>query len=368
MIGSVFADELLQGPRGRRLCWELTGQWSYDLPAPSSQQLRACVDSTADLLRIDDEQTGLRLFEALQRSTDVAMYWQEPDECDARLADEGFADALRPIAEAVAASVHGRWWDSGLADSDQHCVALTDDSRPAQWPRLDGAAERLAQWRARVDASNAQMRRLRTGDADKPFPRHGTGWVPVPGRAGGARQFYSEADGWGNISGCWWSAPVELTATSRALPGRGPLGLWLVEDAATSSGALSWPVRPAASTRVFEITGADAWADLVLRYPVDVSDGRGPDWQHCTGRRGSWLMPDWQSVAERFDAVHLPVAGYLSGAGRPVTVGPGAASVIAGWAPDTTYWLTDALTITGPHRSWAYDRSDESWRVAAGNG
>lgn len=67
-----------------------------------------------------------------------------------------------------------------------------------------------------------------------------------------------------------------------------------------------------ADTRVYEITGPDAWADLVGRYPMDVSRARRHDWWRTTRRAGRWLIPDYLAVTADFDAVHLSVAGYLT--------------------------------------------------------
>jgi hypothetical protein len=53
--------------------------------------------------------------------------------------------------------------------------------------------------------------------------------------------------------------------------------------------------------------------------------------------------------------VHLSVAGYLATAGRRLPVGD-AGTVLAGWDPDQTYWLTDILTLGGPASTWV--RSD----------
>ena len=56
-------------------------------------------------------------------------------------------------------------------------------------------------------------------------------------------------------------------------------------------------------------------------------------------------------IAVDYDAFHLGVYGYLSRAGRALKVG-NAASVIAGWDPDSTLWLTDSFT-TEPATRWS---------------
>ncbi len=74
------------------------------------------------------------------------------------------------------------------------------------------------------------------------------------------------------------------------------------------------------------------------------------DWYRTTGRDGRWVMPDWSRVAEMYGGVHLTVTGYLAAAGTAIDVDDDAASVIAGWAPDETHWLTDA---SAPTATWS---------------
>ena len=78
---------------------------------------------------------------------------------------------------------------------------------------------------------------------------------------------------------------------------------------------------------------------------------RRHDWYRATGREGRWVIPEWAAVAERYDGVHLSVEGYLEAATTAIPVSDGWASVIAGCDPDTTWWLSDAVTPTGETRS-----------------
>jgi len=58
------------------------------------------------------------------------------------------------------------------------------------------------------------------------------------------------------------------------------------------------------------------------------------------------------------------VAGYLAAAGTAITVDADTASVIAGWAPDDTYWLTDTVNLdSADSRTWVCDTSGRhpSW-------
>jgi hypothetical protein len=329
----VRADELLAGPRGRRLCFELLGLASFGLSTVPTSQVAEQVTRIADELRADEAAAGPRTFQALRESAWVAMYWQEPDECDQALGTPHWAQALRPVAEAVAAGTGTAWWTAPVDLDDQHVAAFLDEGHGAATPALTGAVGALSAWRSGIDEQNAAMREWRARTHS------------------------------GNVSGTWWSSPImsAIPSTMRAVARFGPALLWLVEDYLGFGRAATWPVHPARPPRVFEVTDEHAWADLVRQYPLDVSDARGPDWQRATGRAGAWLIPDWQAVAGDFDAVHLTVSGYLSAAGRDLAVSPGRGSVIAGWAPDTTYWLTDILAITGPVTDWALDEDDNRW-------
>lgn len=74
-----------------------------------------------------------------------------------------------------------------------------------------------------------------------------------------------------------------------------------------------------------------------------------------------WVMPDWAAVAVEYDAVHLVVSTYLSVGGTAIEVEPGVHSVIAGWAPGDTYWLTDVVEVEPQGRVFVKDRDDDLW-------
>ena len=154
-------------------------------------------------------------------------------------------------------------------------------------------------------------------------------------------------------SGHWWCTPVHsrLAATTRALPGLGAVGLALVEDGSDWTKARCQPVSPRPAARACEITGPDDWAQLAARYPLDVTRSRRHDWWRVTGWTGTWLIPDYTAVAADYDAIHLTVLGYLTTAGRDLPAGD-ARTMLAGWDPDTTYWLTDCLAPAGPATCW----------------
>jgi hypothetical protein len=368
MAWPAAPEELLAGPRGRRLCFELAGPHNDELlseacpgwtalrhePAGAgSDQLAAelaSLVSRADLNAIAASSDEAGLLEVVAAPVGDAMYWQPPEDWDLALAVPAMADVLGPVARAVTQAPAARWWSSPLdRDRQQYVQFLAQD--PARQrdddppPPLSGAAGRLADWLA--DTLDDERRAAeRPADPSAPY------------------------------SGYWWSTPAlsGLVTTTRSLPGLGAVGLELVEDGLGWTDAWCWPLRPRPDVRVYEIRGPDDWAGLVARYPLDVSKARRHDWWDVTGWAGTWLMPDFTAVAADYDAVHLTVGGYLTTAGRGLSV-PGhggvvpghrgrlagyasalrdgaAGTMLAGWNPDETYWLADVLEPAGPASRW----------------
>ncbi|MFC3964712.1 hypothetical protein [Nocardia jiangsuensis] len=66
--------------------------------------------------------------------------------------------------------------------------------------------------------------------------------------------------------------------------------------------------------------------------------------------------------------MHLTVTGYLAAAGTATLGTAGTAIVIAGWAPDATYRLTDIAEFDDVARTWACDTSGRRprWTEAGG--
>jgi hypothetical protein len=152
------------------------------------------------------------------------------------------------------------------------------------------------------------------------------------------------------------------------LGAHGPAGLRLIEDSLGWDRATVHPVAVPDGSRILELDGPEAWSELCRRYPLDVTASRRHDWYRTTGRgQGVWVQPNWAAVARDADAVHLTVAGYLTTAGRAVPVRDGVASVLAGWDPDATFWLTGLPTPAGEGdapeaQEWELDRERDRWR------
>lgn len=349
------ADALLSGPRGRRLCLALvTRPPALSWPAltwvggaaghPAGRfdpaQLRASLAAAVAATDLDAVGLPERSDAALLESVDSARYWQEADDADQLLTDPSLAELLAPVAEAVVAAPRTGWWAEPLDRDRQHTISWPTGEPPEHRAPVPADVDRaLRQWRETTLAEEQRAARERPAD-----PR-------------------------ANWSGSWWSTPALSGAvtSSRARPDdpvsrRGvrvpipvPVGLTLVEDELGWPTARTWPVRVRADARVYEVDGPAAWTALVERHPLEVSASRRHDWYRVSGEDGAWVVPDWAGVADQYDAVHLTVDGYLSTAGRALPVARGGAparTVLAGWHPDATWWLTDVLAVGGEPVDW----------------
>jgi hypothetical protein len=165
--------------------------------------------------------------------------------------------------------------------------------------------------------------------------------------------------------GAWWSAPagVGLPHTTRKLDSVIPAGLHCRDDSFGESRACVWNVDVAAGARVAEIHDLPDWRQIVEAHPRPVSDSQREEWSRQFGWSGPWLLPDWGALAQRWDGVHLSVRGYLRCHERIAPV-QGGRTVLAGWDPDATYWLRDAIALPGSAaESWVRDPAGEGeWR------
>ena len=347
----TVAEELLAGPRGRRLCLnyvsgidQAVGEAVFWLghaldPNPGtlirfgdgqSDDPTFTADDVADLIRGADLSALSRgaLRDALCASVEQAMYWQEADGSDAVAALPPVREALASVAERVAA---------------EH-PNLTTPAQDAQW---------AVEWVAEADSGPLQNTPAQVLSE----------WGVVRHEA--ERQAIQErpADPRANFSGEWWSIPHGLLTTrSNALD-----ALQLVEDPLGWDVATVIPVR--GSGRVREIGSAEDWAALCREYPADVTATRRHDWLRVTGHEGPWLIPDWERVAQQWDAVHLTTVGYLSAATRLIMVDGERASVIGGWAPDSTVWLSDVVReAPEPRQQWRRAEGGNEWVRDDGDG
>lgn len=330
MHAGPHAEDILAGPRGRRLCLSaaesldpsirsLRAEFAPDPLDPEVARTLAAALTDLDPAPLAGERDELRMLEPLAQAVSLAAYWQPPYEDDVVAEVPEVREALLPVAKALLAAPASEWWSSGLA-KDQQFIEWDD----RQEARLDlrPASDKLAAWKAVTLAEEAGAR-SRPSNPVAPW------------------------------SGSWWSSPANsgLPRTARALDGLGSVGLDLEEDGFGEREARVVPLVARDGIRVYEIFGPDDWVSLVERYPLEVSLSRKHDWWRVTGLDSAWLIPDWQAVAEDFDVVYLSVTGYLSTAGRALEAGP-AHTVLAGWSPDESYWLTDALDIGSVPTEW----------------
>lgn len=357
----TFADDLIAGPRGRRLLLEFTlASERLTAPRMSEHSLGSAVFDASYHLDPDKERIGFftradaqeadpspirgyvgpetvaeriaaltltdptpqLLRQVLQKSVEWAMYWQPPDGTDTLAATDPVLTQLRRVAEHLAAAPATAWWSQSIPLTEQWCVMWNEDSVGFQIPPM---GRTLKAWREKIQQLELML-------------------------AGSGQEH----------NGDWWSIPPSpICASTRELPDGTPAGLHGVED--TYGWDIGWGQRvtPLTEARVFEITGAEAWAELCERFPLEVTAQNWSQWWETTGHVGGWVIPDYVEVAQHYDAVHLTVRGYLATAGRavPVPVDGNHAAMLAGWNPDETFWLTDNMKIDNSAVTWTRDNT-----------
>jgi hypothetical protein len=342
---------LLAGPRGRRLLLQLAALLDEEVsgalmllgheldPGRGTARLmltlgdreapRVSPGDLVDLLeRISRSPLDEELLPAaLQESVDSARYWQEPDGVDALAALPALRESLRPLARAVAATATAGGWGRPAAPL-QHVL---EEAGPGA-PQLSGPHGDVARWGRLTREDEARAAVERPSDPREPW------------------------------SGQWWSMPLGLHVSHDHVPA----ALDLIEDGTGADEFVTTPVS--GPGRCLEITGAEDWVRLCRELPLEVTASRRHDWFRTTGVDGRWVVPDWERVAERWDAVHLTVLGYLSGATRALGVAPGVGSVIAGWDPGATVRLAPgAPDAAGPPQRWRREQEHGAgWVPVAG--
>lgn len=370
---SMSPDELVSGPRGRRLCVEFvraaehvddgevgdlgtalfwagyvldpgrgtsqirlftaddaSGCTQAPIPRePSQEAIEAAVSALSDAVL--PEASPRLLLEALAATVGAARYWQEPDGVDALAALPEARGPLLRVAEHLVGAAAAQWWGDPAMLSPQFATVWDAETGDAP-PSSREARRLLSAWAVEQRALEERAKRDRPVDPSE------------------------------NWSGEWWSTPPrDLLRTTREISGFGPVGLHLEEDSHGWDRAVVSPVNATGAARVFEIDGAAAWAGLCRDFPLDVSAEKRHDWFRTSGRAGDWVVPDWSRVAEHWDAVHLTVRGYLAAAGTAIDCGAGQASMIAGWDPDASFWLRDAAWAADTGETWY--RSDNETHV-----
>lgn len=335
----ITAADLLEGPRGRRFLLELLTAvmpGHGDVTARVRRAVGRAVtsgddDAARELARAliaapVGEPTPEQVVVALEETAESALWWQSPHDEDVALGLPGVRDGLRHLAEWAVAS--------GAVAASASPMPSRWTIETEHWPRVEGRPEAAAALRAWAEDLREEQRK-------------GTD---------------------GRVSGVWWNTvPWPLVSTTGApFPELGPMALWAVEDSFGPEHAVVRQVVSDRRVRVGTIDSPEDWAELCRRWPLDVGrTSRRYDWMAATGRDGDWVVPDWSAVAEEYDVVHLTVVGWFRTSGTVVPVDAHRASVVSGWTPDTTCWLTDPAPEEGQPTLWVRDQNTGPWRRGA---
>lgn len=274
--------------------------------------------------------TETTLLTALGRSVDSARYWQEPDAEDQLCSEPELLSGLRRAAQHLADSPLTVWWDRSHDPAAQWVVGVTDQPLP----RMRGTAGVLR-------ADTAEKRAMQAKASTRRQPKD-------PAKQGG---------------GEWWTLPGFGTTSSSGSHGGAPLQLWLEEDGLGAERMAVTQLSARPSDRIYEVASADDWAELCANYPLDVSARFRSLWFLSTGRDGAWVLPDLEALSAHWDGLHLSLAAYLALAGTVIEVPGHGASLLAGWHPESTFWLTDPPPVQGPIKLWLRDH-EGGWAEA----
>ncbi len=149
-----------------------------------------------------------------------------------------------------------------------------------------------------------------------------------------------EGERWG-----WWLTPE---GPGVAVSTRGPVGSAKSVSQVCRDGHFVSPDCPRVvpyappAGPVLEVRSASDWANLVGAYPLEVNAAgdRARDWTELTSARGPWLEPDFAAAKREWAGIHVSIGAFVDAAYCPIPVGDNF-SVLVGWDPDATVWLSD---------------------------
>ncbi|MBK0331005.1 hypothetical protein I8D64_06270 [Brachybacterium sp. MASK1Z-5] len=294
-------------------------------PEPSLEEIAALIEALPLLDPLEDV-----LRSCVADAVTTARYWQGMAGEDVLASTPPVSRSLERVGEHLSRSPLVHSWFSGIATDHQQRITWDEEEPTTMHDGLGYEAnalrdllEQRQEWRA---------------DA----------------RTGG--------------TSTWWTTPhFRIEGTAGVFADGVPIHLWLVEDDFGYDRAHAQPLEGTRGRRFVEIRSEQDWTDLCREHPVVPMQDPGGNWHACTGADGPWVMPDWASVARTADGVHLSLGAYLDLAGRPLEVrgieapptlrsgrdAPRTAlSIVAGWHPDTTYWLHEAPRPAGQPEAW----------------
>lgn len=317
---------------------EMTASAVFGWVTSDGQPFEVTVDEVAQRLNALEllEPTPRLLRHAVVAAVDSARYWQDSEGADILTATPEMVSELHRVASHITASSFLTWWCTPVDISGQYAVRW-EDTPLKTIPENVQATLFAARHETQSDERRAHQER-----------------DPDPTAA------------W---SGEWWSHPFTLPSSTRLMGDGSPAGLWFVEDNFGWELADSVKLIVPTGLRVFEIAEAADWVELCERFPIEVTAQKRHDWYRTTGRAGRWVVPDWVHVAEHYDAVHLQLGAYLATAGLALQIddNTGTASMIAGWNPDETYWLSSDIAYGQQYTRWALSDAgtDMVWKPAS---
>lgn len=384
----LTAEVLLTSPRGRSLVFRLAVEQPGALPDSRDDDGPNVESVVRNLKRLQPVAPDRRVLrEAMAEVVADAVYWQPPDDDDWGTADMGeVREILRPFAEVLIGTGLLGQWSERLDRDDQWALAWDDKALhevngrhtelPAVFDRplgpVDTAAETPAITLTDLTPPPREEGVMLPWGLDEWLAHVLT--TETDYRRNFAKNPYEE------VSGEWWSTPpFGLWSSTGTWPDGTPIGVELVEDDFGLERARACRLRLRPDARIAEIRGPEDWADLCRRYPLDVTAQRRQVWFEATSRKGRWAIPDWSRVAEEFDGVHVGLSGYLRTAGAVIDVTEGrlgeesetvptavntddrTASLVAGWHPDTTFWLNNVIEAVTEVAEWHYDGDAGRW-------